>query len=94
MNTKAICPNCGAEGTAGRFCEYCGTKIPMPKPKRKKKSHKTELSTVRMVNFTINQDDAIKAFLCHLSDVDNLPKDTFDRLTIGGFYQFHFLFLA
>ena len=82
MNTKAICPNCGAEGTAGRFCEYCGTKIPMPKPKRKKKSHKTELSTVRMVNFTINQDDAIKAFLCHLSDVDNLPKDTFDRLTI------------
>lgn len=82
MNTKAICPNCGAEGTAGRFCEYCGTKISMPKPKRKKKSHKTELSTVRMVNFTINQDDAIKAFLCHLSDVDNLPKDTFDRLTI------------
>ena len=38
MNTKTICPNCGAEGTAGRFCEYCGTKIPMPKPKRKKKS--------------------------------------------------------
>ena len=82
MNTKAICPNCGAEGTAGRFCEYCGTKIPMPKPKHKKKSHKTELSTVRMVNFTINQDEAIKAFLCYLSDVDNLPKDTFDRLTI------------
>lgn len=82
MNAKAICPNCGAEGTAGRFCEYCGTKIPMPKPKRKKKSHKTGLSTVRMINFTINQDEAIKAFLYDLSDADNLPKDIFDKLTI------------
>ena len=27
-NTKTICPQCGAQGTAGRFCEYCGTKIP------------------------------------------------------------------
>ena len=28
--TNAICPQCGAQGTAGRFCEYCGTKIPEP----------------------------------------------------------------
>lgn len=27
---KAICPQCGAQGTVGRFCEYCGTKIPEP----------------------------------------------------------------
>lgn len=27
---KTTCPQCGAQGTAGRFCEYCGTKIPEP----------------------------------------------------------------
>ena len=27
---KTTCPQCGAQGTAGRFCEYCGTKIPIP----------------------------------------------------------------
>jgi len=27
MIKKAICPNCGAEGTVGRYCEFCGTKI-------------------------------------------------------------------
>lgn len=26
----AVCPQCGAQGKAGRFCEYCGTKIPKP----------------------------------------------------------------
>lgn len=26
----ATCPQCGAQGKAGKFCEYCGTKIPMP----------------------------------------------------------------
>ena len=30
MTQKAICPNCGAEGTVGRYCEFCGTKIPAP----------------------------------------------------------------
>ncbi len=25
----ATCPQCGAQGKAGMFCEYCGTKIPM-----------------------------------------------------------------
>lgn len=25
MIKKAICPNCGAEGTVGRYCEFCGT---------------------------------------------------------------------
>ena len=80
-NNKAICPNCGAEGTAGRFCEYCGTKIPMPKPKRRK-SKKSEDSTVRVVNFTINQDEAIKSFLNALSEVQNLPKDAFEKLKI------------
>ena len=27
---RTTCPQCGAQGTAGRFCEYCGTKIPIP----------------------------------------------------------------
>ncbi len=31
----ATCPQCGAQGKAGMFCEYCGTKIPMPVKKAK-----------------------------------------------------------
>ena len=80
-NNKAICPNCGAEGTAGRFCEYCGTKIPMPKPKRRK-SNNSEDSIVKVVNFTINQDEAIKSFLNALSETQTLPKDAFEKLKI------------
>lgn len=81
MNNKTICPNCGAEGTAGRYCEFCGTKIPMPKPKRKK-TKIVETSFVRMVDFKLNQDEAIKAFLYKLSKVENLPKDAFEKLEI------------
>ena len=61
MTQKAICPNCGAEGTVGRFCEFCGTKIPFPKEKPttsgKQKEHKP-----RIVKFNITKDEAIESF--------------------------------
>ena len=61
MTQKAICPNCGAEGTVGRYCEFCGTKIPFPKEKPttsgKQKEHKP-----RIVKFNITKDEAIESF--------------------------------
>ena len=65
MTHKAICPNCGAEGTVGRYCEFCGTKIPFPKEKPttsgKSKEHKP-----RIVRFSITKDDAIELFFNYL----------------------------
>ena len=65
MTQKAICPNCGAEGTVGRYCEFCGTKIPFPKEKPttsgKSKEHKP-----RIVRFSITKDDAIELFFNYL----------------------------
>ena len=65
MINKAICPNCGAEGTVGRYCEFCGTKIPFPKEKPttsgKSKEHKP-----RIVRFSITKDEAIELFLSYL----------------------------
>ena len=61
MTQKATCPNCGAEGTVGRYCEFCGTKIPFPKEKPttsgKQKEHKP-----RIVKFNITKDEAIESF--------------------------------
>ena len=65
MIKKAICPNCGAEGTVGRYCEFCGTKIPAPIVKQtasnKPKEHKP-----RIVRFSITKDDAIELFFNYL----------------------------
>ncbi len=82
MNTKAICPNCGAEGTAGRFCEYCGTKIPMPKPKRKKKSNSDSDEEKRIFEFQTSEEDAIQKMLYQLTEKENLPKDFFQNCKV------------
>lgn len=65
MIKKAICPNCGAEGTVGRYCEFCGTKIPAPivnqTANSKPKEHRP-----RIVRFSITKDDAIELFFNYL----------------------------
>lgn len=65
MINKAICPNCGAEGIVGSYCEFCGTKIPAPIVKQatnsKPKEHKP-----RIVRFSITKDDAIELFFNYL----------------------------
>ena len=65
MTQKAICPNCGAEGTVGRYCEFCGTKIPAPivnqTANSKPKEHRP-----RIVRFSITKDDAIELFFNYL----------------------------
>lgn len=47
--TNAICPQCGAQGTAGRFCEYCGTKIPEPVIENKHEDDNTPFSWYNVV---------------------------------------------
>ena len=47
--TNAICPQCGAQGTAGRFCEYCGTKIPEPVIENKREDDNTPFSWYNVV---------------------------------------------
>lgn len=80
MNNKVICPNCGAEATAGRFCEYCGTKIPLPKPKRKKKGMVYSDETKRIFAFQSSEEDAVKKMLYQLTESANLPADFFSKL--------------
>ena len=75
MIKKAICPNCGAEGTVGRYCEFCGTKIVELKKD-------TEYSTTirkTVLDFKISQDEAIKIFLAQKEAV---PSDIFNKLQI------------
>lgn len=81
MTTKAICPNCGAEGTAGRFCEYCGTKIPMP-TKRKKKSDSDSDEEKRIFEFQTSEEDAVQKMLYQLTEKENLPKDFFQNCKV------------
>lgn len=59
MIKKAICPNCGAEGTVGRYCEYCGTKIV------EAQKHKENPSSLKkdVLDFKISKEEAIEKFL-------------------------------
>ena len=78
MIKKAICPNCGAEGTVGRYCEFCGTKIVELKKD-------TEYSTTirkTVLDFKISQDEVIKIFLKNLAQKEAVPSDIFNKLQI------------
>ena len=78
MIKKAICTNCGAEGTVGRYCEFCGTKIVELKKD-------TEYSTTirkTVLDFKISQDEAIKIFLKNLAQKEAVPSDIFNKLQI------------
>lgn len=82
MKNKTICPNCGAEGTAGRFCEYCGTKIPMPKTKRKKTSVSDSDETKCISEFQTSEEDAVEKMLHRLTETENLPVDFFQKCQV------------
>lgn len=50
MNTKnTICPQCGAQVTAGTKCEFCGTQIPMPITEAKKTEDNTPFSWYNVI---------------------------------------------
>ena len=89
MINKAICPNCGAEGTVGRYCEFCGTKIPFPKEKPttsgKSKEHKP-----RIVRFSITKDEAIELFLSYLYG----KKVSFENIKIINISTYSIPFIA
>ena len=89
MTQKAICPNCGAEGTVGRYCEFCGTKIPVPKEKPttsgKSKEHKP-----RIVRFSTTKDEAIELFLSYLYG----KKVSFENIKIINISTYSIPFIA
>ena len=89
MTQKAICPNCGAEGTVGRYCEFCGTKIPFPKEKPttsgKSKEHKP-----RIVRFSTTKDEAIELFLSYLYG----KKVSFENIKIINISTYSIPFIA
>ena len=89
MTHKAICPNCGAEGTVGRYCEFCGTKIPFPKEKPttsgKSKEHKP-----RIVRFSTTKDEAIELFLSYLYG----KKVSFENIKIINISTYSIPFIA
>ena len=89
MINKAICPNCGAEGTVGRYCEFCGTKIPFPKEKPttsgKSKEHKP-----RIVRFSTTKDEAIELFLSYLYG----KKVSFENIKIINISTYSIPFIA
>ena len=79
MIKKAICPNCGAEGTVGRYCEFCGTKIV------EVQKHKENASTAKKVilDFKISKEEAIEKFLKNFIITNAIPHDIFCKLQIN-----------
>lgn len=59
--TSAICPHCGAQGTAGKFCEYCGTEIPMPIAKVKQDDDNAPFSWYNVIpqGYKISEDNVV-----------------------------------
>ena len=78
MIKKAICPNCGAEGTVGRYCEFCGTKI----VELKKDTENSTIVRKTVLDFKISQDEATKIFLLNLVQKEAVPSDIFSKLQI------------
>ena len=82
MNSKnATCPTCGAQGTAGRFCEYCGTKIPVPVVVDSQDTT-SEKNMRRIIPFNPEKnEDSIKSMVLEkLVDTNYVPLDVFDKM--------------
>lgn len=79
MIKKAICPNCGAEGTVGRYCEFCGTKIPAPIVKQTT-SNKQENHLI--VEDKLTEDILTAALPNTLVNQEDVPTDIFDDIEI------------
>ena len=82
MNNKnATCPQCGAQGTAGKFCEFCGTKIPVPVVANSQDTT-SEKNMRRIIPFNpeINEDCIKSMTLEKLVDTNYVPLDVFDKM--------------
>lgn len=79
MVKKAICPNCGAEGTVGRYCEFCGTKIPAPIVKQTA-SCKQENNLI--VEDKLTEETLTTALPNTLVNQEDVPTNVFDDIEI------------
>ena len=79
MIKKATCPNCGAEGTVGRYCEFCGTKIPVPIVK--------QTASIKHGNLLIVEDRLTAEYLIAglpnaLANQEDVSTDVFDDIEV------------
>lgn len=79
MIKKAICPNCGAEGTVGRYCEFCGTKIPVPIVKQTTNSKQGNLL---IVEDRLTTENLIAGLPNALANQEDVSTDVFDDIEV------------
>lgn len=88
-----ICPSCGGENNvtkkSGQECAYCGTHLSAPQkttPKAKAKEISEELplsQQIILIDSSLSSKEEVeKALRAWLVNVDNIPLDIFDHLTI------------
>lgn len=79
MIKKATCPNCGAEGTVGRYCEYCGTKIPAPIVKH---TTNNKQEKYLIVEDKLTDEALIDILAISFVDLEDVPADFFDNIKV------------
>lgn len=79
MIKKATCPNCGAEGTVGRYCEFCGTKIPAPIVKQASNSKQGNLL---IVEDRLTTENLIAGLPNALANQEDVSTDVFDDIEV------------
>lgn len=76
--STALCPQCGAQGTAGRFCEYCGTRIPMPHVNNTQNDANKDLRQ-HLIHFNSTAADIRDLVLSKLVE-NRVPADVFEKI--------------
>lgn len=83
MNTNkktAICPQCGAQGEAGKSCEFCGSMIPMLSVKDSEGVVKDNSTMDYIIKSTSHSDQIRNMVLERLVKTDTVPLDVFEKI--------------
>lgn len=83
MNTNkktAICPQCGAQGEAGKSCEFCGSMIPMLSVKDSEGVVKDNSTMDYIIKSTSHSDQIRNMVLERLVKTDAVPLDVFEKI--------------
>ncbi len=98
MNNRIeTCPQCGAPGTAGEVCEYCGAKIPLTRPSVSNPtvSNASTSSNRRIIPFDPDiKEENIKSMVMEkLIDTNYVPLDVFEKMkdfkALKGFFPMY-----
>ncbi len=97
MNNRIeTCPQCGAPGTAGEVCDYCGAKIPLTRPSvSNSTAGNANASTRRIIPFDpdIKEENIKSMVMDKLIDTNYVPLDVFEKMenfkAIKGFFPMY-----